>query len=304
MVIAKDDLHGVLADGLRQIAEARHGDVTRERDVAAGVEQRATHGGHSGNARGGIFEIAAGRGTEFLAKFRADTDARLDAPCAIRIHAHGQAELAAQRAHAFDLDVGIEHAGLEFDVLESVLRDELAHLRDDALGRERLAVFVPARVVPFPAAAGVLVKWIRAEWHRIAHATTDEVAHGLADGLADEIEARGLDRRKSARGRIKRIFAGHEHRLRTRIARAIARGATLDHVHKCAGEPEGIRADELRAQFFQRLRGCLAAVRLGDAGDAVVALDFQDRAQRVRLVEAVARTERRVCNGDAMDGDF
>jgi hypothetical protein len=145
----------------------------------------------------------------------------------------------------------------------------------------------------------MFVKGVGAERDGVAHAAADEIADRLPHGAADEIEAGRLNGRVGARGGIERIFSGHEHGLRTRIAGALP----FDEVHQHAGEREGIRTDEPRPECFQRGGGCFTAVSLRDAGQAAVALQFDNRAQRIRLMQPVTAANGRVGNGDFVDGE-
>ena len=136
--------------------------------------------------------------------------------------------------------------------------------------------------------------------HGVAHPAADQIAKRHAERLADEIERRRLDRGESARAGVERVFPRHKHRLRTRTAAP----AALDHRNERAAESPRIRADEPRPHFLQRRRRSLAAVSLRDSRDPIVAFQLEDRAQRSRLMQPVARPQRRIGDGDFMDVDF
>ena len=103
-----------------------------------------------------IFQIAAVRSSSFNA--RPTSHGGIHAPRAVGVDAQRivGTELAAQRADGFDLDVRIEHAALQLDLAEAVLRDHLLALADAGFGREHLAVLVLAHIVANAAAAPCL----------------------------------------------------------------------------------------------------------------------------------------------------
>ena len=89
----------------------------------------------------------------------------------------------------------------------------MPRLRDKAFGGKRFAIFILAQVVAFPAAARMLVEWIGAERHGIAHPCAEQIAERNLERFADEIEAGGLDRGIGARRGVERVFAWHQHGL-------------------------------------------------------------------------------------------
>ena len=69
-----------------------------------------------------------------------------------------------------------------------------------------------------------------------------------------------------------------------------------------AGDPEGVRSDDARADPAQGIGRALAPPQgFGDADDTVLALEFDNVAQSVRRVETIGTPQRRVGDRDRVD---
>src|SRR6266508_2444383 len=88
---------------------------------------------------------------------------------------------------------------------------------------------------------------------------------------------------------LKKRYAANGILSRTRPPRRSATG-------RCVALP--IRSRQATSIALESAERRLAAVGLGDAGDAVVRRDLDDRAQRERRVQAERAPQRRVADGD------
>ena len=297
MVIAQYHLNGVAAHGFWDVAERCHGNVAGERRLNAVGQEAAAHLGHAVESNARILKVTATR--EFPCQVSTDLHGGLDRPSAVGIdpQRHQLPKCLAELAQRLDLNFRVEHATLEFDGTKTVLGPHLLHLFDERLRREGLAVFVVAQIVALAATAGVLVERIRGERHLVAHASADKIANRLANGFADQVEAGRLDCGIGSSVGVERIFTGDVVSLRT----LQAAGAALGHRREVAGQAIRARADDLSANRLERLGGLVAAVRLGDAGDAVVADQLDDVSEGVRLVQPIAAAQRWVGHGDGVN---
>ena len=293
--VAEHDLHGVVADGDRQVVEARGRDVAGQGRVDALGEQRTPYRGHAVEASRRVLEIPAVG--QLSCERTSDAHRRLDRPCAVRIDAQGHAG-PERDVHGLDrgnLLVWIEHAGLELDGGEAVGLHHLPRLHDHRLRGQALAVLVVARVVALAASTRVLVEQVRRERHEVAHPPAEQRADGLSDGLADQVECRHLEHRVEAHRGIERVLAGHAMRLR-----AVTLQRWRKQRHQPRGQRPGAGAGDVRRHTGDVGRHRLAAVGLGQADDAVLALHLDDRAQRVRRVQPVRTAEWRVGQRDGV----
>ena len=297
VVIAQHDLHGVSGDRLGQMRERGHGHVARQGNVHAPAQQFATGRGHAVQPGGGILEIASA--SQLRAQALADAHRGLYRPSGIRIDAQGHvgSELRSQLQDRLDFLVRAEHAALELDVLESVFVDHRAHLRHDRGGRQALAVLVLAGVGTLAAAARVLVERVGRERHGVPAAAAEQVAHRHARAATDQVQAGGLQRGVRARPGIEGILAGRAHDVGALGPRALP----VREFQEVARDAVRVRADHLGPDAAQGVGRTLAAVGLRDADDAVLALDLDDVAQRIRRVQPVRTAQGRVGDGDGVN---
>ena len=200
-------------------------------------------------------------------------------------------------ADRLDLDLGLQHASLEFDTPESVAVDHMPHLANQIPRCQRLSVLVLPRVVAHTTAAGVFVERVGGKAHPVPDTTAQQIAHRLTGRLADEVEARRLDGRVGPGRGIQRVLARHQHGLRAIGPRAPA----FDKIDQSTGQPIWIRADDPGSLLFQGPGRSVTAVGLGDADDTAITLELEDRPQGVWRVQPVRASERRVRDGDGVD---
>ena len=295
MMIAQYDLHRVLPDRRRQVAETSHGHIAGEWSIDAFREQAASNRRHVLHARGGIFEIAAIG--QLFPQFAPDADGGLDRPSGVGVDAdrHARTELLPHLFHSLDLKLRLQNARLELDVLETVQRDHPPGLLHEGCGRERLAIFIVAGVCALATAASVFVKWIGREGDRVAHPATNQLADRLADGFADQVQARHFDRGERPGRGVERILTGHVERLRAIAARS------FNHGGEEAGDSKGVAPDQLIPQCEQRFGGFFAAVGFIDADHAVFADQLKNRAQGVGLVSPIGTAQRRIGHGNRVN---
>jgi hypothetical protein len=152
---------------------------------------------------------------------------------------------------------------------KAVLCLERAGVFDELLGRAHFAA----------PAGGIVVaeEEIARELHFIAQLAAEQRVNRHAEPLADEVEARELDRRVQ---------------LRAVVVEARRRIADLEAERL---ELERIVADEVLLQPDEReLRGLAAAAHFPQPDEAVVGLDLDDRAHEPAPVGAVRVPERRL----------
>ena len=174
------------------------------------------------------------------------------------------------------------------------------HLANERLRRQCLAVLVITNVIALAAAAGVLVKRVRGKRHLVPDASADEVTDRLADRLANQVEAGGLDRGVGAGVGVERVFAGDTVGLRSLQSGR----ATVDHRGEIASQPVRASADDLFPDRLQRPGRLVATVRLGNAGNPVVAFQLDHVAQCIRLMQTVAAAQRRVGHGNRVNPEI
>ena len=176
-----------------------------------------------------------------------------------------------------------------------VLRDHVPGLPHDRVGCQAFAVFIRARLGGATAPT-VLVEQIGGEGDLVARPAAQQIARRLSHRPADEIEARDLDRGVRARTGVQRVLARHPVRLR-----AVAEAVAFAHRQERRADSVRVGSDDAGPQRLEHLRVDLAAVRLADPDDAVVAFQLQDRPERHRGVEAVRASERWIGDRDRMN---
>ena len=75
---------------------------------------------------------------------------------------------------------------------------------------------------------------------------------------------------------------------------------SLGGVKQVAGKPVGILVDDIRRDLAQSVGRALPAIGLGDADNAVLALQFHDVAQRIRRMQPVGAAQGRVGDRNRM----
>jgi hypothetical protein len=131
--------------------------------------------------------------------------------------------------------------------------------------------------------------------HTLAHHAAEQVDHRPLDGLAHQVEAGDFDRAPQVVD-ARRLPRPHVlQRARAAVAEAIDQRALQ------AIELEGVVADDDVARLLQLRQRCRRAGDFAEAADAVVAHQFDDRAQRPRRMQAGGVEQRRVADGDRRD---
>lgn len=297
--IGEDDLDGAGAPGGDDVVEAGGGDVGGQGGIDAFGEQAVADFGHAIHAGGRVFQVAAAG--ELLAQAAADVEGRFNRPGAVGVDAEGVpgAEFLAEEADGFDFLVRGKDAAFEFDFLEAVLADHLVALADQGFGGKALAVLIIASVGTEAAAARVFVEEVSGEGGGGAGSAAEEVADGLVEGFADDVEAGGFDGGEGAGAGITGIFAGDEPGLG-----AVAGGVGFTPALPEEGvELEGVHAEDKGFDGFQGGEGAFTAVGFADAGEAVVGGKDEDGAEGVGRMAAVGAAERRVSRRDGVGGE-
>ena len=219
---------------------------------------------HPGEAEHRVLEIVV---VEILDR-AAEPDRLLGRPHGVRIEPEAVArQRRGDGAIALEVVVGREDAAFQLVRSEPVLRLERPCVRDELIRRAHGAVAV---------GVGVAEEQIRRERHAIADAAAEDVADRHAPRLAEQIEARELERGDDLRA----IVVERRRRIGEQEAHVLEAG-------RIAAEQRRLQRED------RRDRRLAAAAHFAEADEAAVAFDLDDRAHESAPMAAVRMAQRR-----------
>ena len=182
MVVRQNHLHRIERDGARQMPEGNRHHVGGQRHAG-----KFSNFAHFFERADRVFQVLEQAG---LGQRRHQAACGLDGPASVGVYAQRVfGKSGAQGAQALDLELGLEHAGLELDGAKAVFIHHATRLLNQLLRGDGLAPVV-TRVAGVTVVLSKFIKKVGAVSHMRAHCAAQQVMHRPAGDLALQVPER------------------------------------------------------------------------------------------------------------------